>query len=153
MNGQEAISTEHKGVHIDGKIIFRTGSDIDIKILQPYQNLTTGSHIPYFARPYGSFLGEYGDRSAKEMLTELYELGLYLDKNFESLVKLVKQKRAGWLTGPGIEAFKDFFDTEFPETVSYNLQPQILNILDGKRPLHAEVYSCSSCGKEFLLSV
>ena len=78
-------------VEVEGKIINRTQCNIAIKIIKPFQNLSSGSHIPYFGmRPGHTFDGEYGDETAAGILEGLYYFGKYLDDNLEDLKEKVK---------------------------------------------------------------
>lgn len=148
----EQFCIEHEGVLLEGKIVYRTGSDLSVRILRPYKNLSTGSHIPYFARPSFSYLGDYAYERAPEFLIELYELGLFLDQEFDRLKKRVVEKRKGRLDRQGVETFGWFFKKEFPMQLSYSLQRQVIDILDGIRPFRARVFKCSTCDKELLLA-
>ena len=67
-------------VKVEGRIVHHTSRDIDIEITKPYKNLSTGSHIPYFAMAYRSFDGVYGEKRMKELLNELYEIGNRIEK-------------------------------------------------------------------------
>ncbi len=66
-------------------ITFRTASDLGIKITHPFHNLSSGLHIPYFARPHRSFDDEYGISRAQDLLEELYELGAFIQENLPEL--------------------------------------------------------------------
>ena len=77
-------------IEVEGKIINRTKWDIAIEIIKPFQNLSSGSHIPTFGRrPGHSFEGKYGDESIAGILEGLYILGKYLDDNLEDLKEKV----------------------------------------------------------------
>lgn len=85
MQNKGILNIIRNNSEIEGAITHRSGSDLSVEINKPYQNLYTSSHIPTFARPYRSFDGEYGDSRARELLSELYNLGSYIDENFTEL--------------------------------------------------------------------
>lgn len=70
------------GIDVCGIITYRSASDIDIEITKPYQGISNGRHIPYFARQTNSFLTEYGDKRAPDLLVETYDICSYIDDNF-----------------------------------------------------------------------
>lgn len=70
---------------VEGEIVHRSAGDITVKIVKPYQNLSTGLHIPYFGRPYRSFDGDYGDAVAESLLNDLYHIGRHLELEMEKL--------------------------------------------------------------------
>ena len=78
MSNRQGITINVNNVRVIGEITHRSEADIVVKIISPYQQLSNGLHIPYFSRPYHSFLAEYGDRTAENLLKYLFELGLYL---------------------------------------------------------------------------
>ena len=53
------------GQEVEGQVTHRCASDITVKITKPYQNVSRGLHIPYFARPCTSFDSDFGDKTAK----------------------------------------------------------------------------------------
>jgi len=73
------------GTDVLGKIIYRSASDIDVTILGPYKNLTTGLHIPYFAMHLHNFNGIYGIETAKCLLIRLYRTAQFIDKNLDKI--------------------------------------------------------------------
>jgi hypothetical protein len=81
MSNRQEVSIEIDNVQVIGEITHRSEADIAVKIISPYTELSNGLHIPYFSRPYHSFLTEYGDKMAENLLQYLYELGLYMDEN------------------------------------------------------------------------
>ncbi len=63
-------------IEIIGVIKYHTSSDYTVEITQPFQNLSGGTHIPYFARAYTPDLtGEYGNHRMALELYGLYRLG------------------------------------------------------------------------------
>ena len=81
MNKQHKIQIKINGVNVKGVILHRSEADIFIEITEPYTNMGSGCHIPYFSRPINSFLTEYGDKMAENLLKYLYELGWYMETN------------------------------------------------------------------------
>jgi hypothetical protein len=69
------------GQEVEGEITHRSATDIDVKITQPYQDVSTGLHIPYAARPYKSFETELGDKIAKDLLKEIYSICTFVSTN------------------------------------------------------------------------
>ena len=90
MDSEKTLKVAVDGVKVEGKIVFRSESDIDVEITKPYKNLSTGLHIPYFARPVHSYKGEYGDETALYLLKELYPIADYLAKNMADLQAKLK---------------------------------------------------------------
>jgi hypothetical protein len=73
------------GQEVEGEITHRSAINIDVKITQPYQDVSTGLHIPYAARPYKSFATELGDKIAKDLLKEIYHICTFITTNLDSL--------------------------------------------------------------------
>jgi hypothetical protein len=80
------IQTTIDGQKVEGEITYRSASDINVKITNPYQDVSRGLHIPYFARPYKSFDTELGDKIAKDMLKEIYHLCTFIFEKMDSLL-------------------------------------------------------------------
>ena len=83
MSKNQEISIEVYGIEVAGEVTYRSEGDIAVKIVSPYLDLSSSLHIPYFSRPYHSFLTDYGDRTAQNLLKYLYELGLYVEENLK----------------------------------------------------------------------
>lgn len=81
MDKKQYIQIVLDGVNVKGEIIHRSEADITVKIIHPYEELSNGCHIPYFSRPLHSFLTDYGDKTAENLLKYLYELGWYMEAN------------------------------------------------------------------------
>ncbi len=79
------VKIDIDGISIEGEITHRSGGDICVKITQPFVGLDTGRHIPYFSRPGNSYLGEYGDETAEQLLLSLFRLSNYTDANIEKM--------------------------------------------------------------------
>lgn len=84
MNGQE-ISVMVGGVDVRGVITHRSGSDIDVRITSPFRNISMGLHLMYQAMAVCSYSGEYGDATAGRLLRNIYDLGLFLEKELPRL--------------------------------------------------------------------
>lgn len=168
-------------VAVEGQIIHRSAADIIIKITNPFENLTTGRHIPNFGRPYSSFEGEYGDERAKDLLKDLYDIALYIDTNMarirenldhaknsirnipdkfereefyakrKELRQLLRKKELDnvayqkeltiWRKKNEEYELKvyrimnAFFDDNFPMTIPYRMDAEVLDILEDKKSL------------------
>ena len=84
---QTKIALTINGQEVEGEITHRSASDINVKITNPYQDVSKGLHIPIFARPYRSFDTELGDEIAKELLESIYRLCTFIFENFDTLTK------------------------------------------------------------------
>jgi len=84
---QTKIRTIVDGQEVEGEISHRSATDIDVKITQPYQDVSTGLHIPYAARPYKNFETELGDKIAKYLLKEIYSVCSFIFTNRDSLTE------------------------------------------------------------------
>jgi hypothetical protein len=73
------------GQKVEGEITYRCASDICVKITKPYQDVSRGLHIPYFARPHASFDADYGDKTATDLLESIYHLCKFTFENLDSL--------------------------------------------------------------------
>ncbi len=93
-------------VVVEGQITYRTAGGISVKITNPFENLSTGLHIPAPARAVMSYEGERGDATAESLLKELYEIGRYIDTN------LVKLRENLDLAKNSVRNIPDKFDKE-----------------------------------------
>ena len=82
----DKIQTMIDGQKVEGEITFRSESDISVKITKPYQDVSRGLHIPYFARSQKSFDSDYGDKTAKDLLENIYYLCTFIFENMGSLL-------------------------------------------------------------------
>ena len=80
-----------EGIEVEGKITYRSASDISVQITKPFSNISKGLHIPNIARAYSSFDGEKGDTTAESLLKNLYDVGQYLDMEIFSRVVCKKK--------------------------------------------------------------
>ena len=142
-------STQEGTIEIEGKIILRTATDIEVEIISPYRNLSKAMHRPYFARRAGSldYLGVEGEQMAETLLQELYAIGHFLDANMVDLKEILALVDCG--NFPDInednvrEYFKhwgmgdcyQFFDELFPMGIPIDTRPQVLEILKGRKSL------------------
>ncbi|MCF7824818.1 MAG: hypothetical protein K9N35_11680 [Candidatus Marinimicrobia bacterium] len=128
MSKSQEITIVAEGKTIKGEITFRNESDISLKITSPYSGLTGGLHIPYFSRPYHSFMADYGDRTAENLLKGLWELGSYMAEHREFLkLQLAFHFYHGDYADS--ECQTRFFDSSFPFCVPIGTQGDILLIL------------------------
>ncbi len=75
------------GQEVEGEITYRCASDITVKITKPYQDVSRGLHIPYFARPYASFDSDFGNKTAKDLLECIYHLCIFIFENLDALTE------------------------------------------------------------------
>jgi len=122
------ITIEFNEAAVAGEITYRSEGDIAVKILSPYHDLSSSLHIPYFSRPYHSFLSDYGDRTAQNLLKYLYELGLYVEQN----IKFIKmQLSLHFHDGDysSIDHQERFFGSTFPFIVLVGTRNDVLRML------------------------
>ncbi|MCF7823051.1 MAG: hypothetical protein K9N35_02670 [Candidatus Marinimicrobia bacterium] len=105
-------------------------SEIIVRITSPYSGLTRELHIPYFSRPYHSFMTDYGDKTAESLLRDLWELGWYLEAHREFL-KLQLALHFYHGDHADSECQTRFFDSSFPFCVPDGIQGEVLLILTG----------------------
>lgn len=86
----DVVEIEVDGIVVKGKFTHRCSCDFTIAIIEPYQNLSSGSHIPNIARGSMSFDGERGDLRSRETLKFLYSLGKYLEDEMSNLKVKIK---------------------------------------------------------------
>ena len=72
-------------VQVVGEISHRSECDLWVRILSPYKNITNGVHIFYLARGHLSYISEYGDERAKNLLKEIFIFLQFLEENFQEL--------------------------------------------------------------------
>ena len=79
----ESISMVVDGMNVEGEIVHRSGSDLEVRITSPYQGISRGMHIPYFARadPARDYRGPHGDGTALGLLKSLFLLGKFLEED------------------------------------------------------------------------
>ena len=125
----ELISLKHRsGEEVKGVISFRSDSDIRVEITSPYKGLSGGLHIPYFSRPYHSFMTEYGDKTAENLLKGLWELGSYMAENQKFLkLQLAFHFHQGDYSDRQCQV--RFFDSSFPFLVPHGTRENILECL------------------------
>ncbi len=128
MSNKEEVTINVGGIEVSGQITHRSEADISIRIDSPYQGLTRGLHIPYFSRPYNSFLTSYGESTARHLLKELYELSLYLHENRDFIIL----QSAVYFSGSNYsdqECQNIFFDNCFPFIVPVGTRDEVMEIL------------------------
>jgi hypothetical protein len=116
------------GAEIEGTIIFRSESDIKVKIIQPFKGLSWGLHIPYFARPVRSYTTTCGESTAKRLLVNLYELGGYIAENREYLIS---QLHVYFQDDDfaDLECQNEYFENCFLTIVPINTRDEVLKLL------------------------
>ena len=92
----ESVSISVEGVTVEGEVTHRSNRDIALRIASPYQGLTTGRHIAAFARipPERDYRGPHGDETVASLLSELYRLGKFVEKNERPLRSRVAEMDA-----------------------------------------------------------
>lgn len=122
---QETSIQIENGIEVKGVITNRSEADINVEIVSPYRSFTAGLHISYFSRPYHSFLTDYGDRTAENLLKYLYELCEYLEKN----KKFIKMQHAFHFRDGDYsdrESKDRFFNSTFPFVVPLDTRDDVL---------------------------
>ncbi len=128
MSKNQEITIVAEGKTVKGEITFRNESDISVRINSPYSGLTGGVHIPYFSRPYHSFITDYGDRTAENLLKGLWELGSYIAENRKFLkLQLAFHFHQGDYSDRQCQT--RFFDSSFPFLVPHGTRENILECL------------------------
>jgi hypothetical protein len=92
------------GQKVEGEITYRCASDITVKITKPYQDVSRGLHIPYFASSHSRFDSDFGDKAAKGLLENIYHLCTFTFGNLDSITGqyLKIQKRIKYLEARNI---------------------------------------------------
>ena len=128
MSKDQKVSIRVDIVDVLGEITFRSEADIVIKIIEPYQGLANGCHIPYFSRPIHSFLTDYGDKMAENLLKYLYELSWFLEKN-RKFIKLQLSLHFHNGDYSDWECQNRFFDSTFPFIVPIDTRGEVIKLL------------------------
>jgi hypothetical protein len=128
MSNEQEVKINVDGVKVLGEIFYRTEADIAIRITRPYKGLSNGCHIPYFSRPFHSFLNDYGDKMAENLLKYLYELGKYMDENRKFIEMQFSLHLHGdeYLSGNSQDRF---FGSTFPFVVPIDTRDDVLEVL------------------------
>ena len=128
MSKNQEITIVAQGKTIKGEIIFRNEADISVKITSPYSGLTGGLHIPYFSRPYNSFMTPYGEKTAENLLKGLWELGSYMEENRKFLkLQLAFHFHQGDYSDGACQT--RFFDSSFPFLIPHCTREDVLECL------------------------
>jgi hypothetical protein len=128
MSMNQEVKVVVNGKTISGQIIFRCESDISVRITRPYNGLTGGLHIPYFARDNSSFMGKHGDETALDLLKELEILGTYIKENRKFLkLQFAFHFNAGDYSDWEIQ--NRFFDSSFPFLVTVCTRDEVIKIM------------------------
>ena len=135
MKTSQEFEIKVDGTKVLGEITYRSEADIVIRITEPFAGLTHGSHIPYFSRPVNSFLTEYGDKMAENLLKYLYELGFYIKEN-GSFIRVQLAIHFPNEDYSGLRTRDRFFGSTFPFVVPMDLREEIFEIIQAIGPLH-----------------
>ena len=128
MSKNQEITIVAEGKSVLGEITLRNESDISVKITSPFSGLTGGLHIPYFSRPYHSFMTDYGDKTAANLLKSLWELGSYIEEN-RKFLKLQVAFHFHQGDYSDRQCHTRFFDSSFPFLVPSGTRENILECL------------------------
>jgi hypothetical protein len=128
MSNKQKVSIKVDGADVIGEITYRSEGDIGVKITFPYHELSNRQHIPYFSRPFNSFLTEYGDRTAENLLKHLYELGLYMEEN-RKFIKMQFTLHFHAAETSDMDKRDRFFGSTFPFTVPIGTREEVLRQL------------------------
>jgi hypothetical protein len=95
------------GQKVEGEITHRSASDIHVKITRPYQNVSRGLHIAYFAGSHKRFDSDLGDKIARDLLESIYHLCHFVFENMGSLTDeyLKFKKRIKFLEARRVSEF------------------------------------------------
>ena len=74
MNSERTVKIVINNNEVEGVVTHRSQFDFFVTITKPFQNISGGAHIPFFARRY-TFDGAYGDGRILETLRGLYQRG------------------------------------------------------------------------------
>ena len=74
MTSNNIIKTAVDGTAVEG-VVIRSRFEFSVTMTKPHKGLTSGSHIPFFARRY-DFDGKSGDQRILEVLGRLFEQGV-----------------------------------------------------------------------------
>lgn len=78
---------------VDGQVSGNS-RDLSVEIRKPYQNLSLGLHIPYFAMGVSSYFGPYGYERSKDLLEQLYRIAEYVERKQDILRVQLAQSRS-----------------------------------------------------------
>lgn len=88
--GNEPITITHEGTEVHGEFTSRSLSRLSVRITHPYQNLEGGEsrYVSFSSRPdpRNNYRTAMGLELARGHLAKLYQLGRFLDGNWERLV-------------------------------------------------------------------
>lgn len=132
---EKVIQITISEVLVKGRIVYRSPSDISVEITDPFINITTGLHIPYFARSHASFQGNYGGKTARRLLVHLYRT-LQIINIKEDIFKssLHDYKKIFNIDGKLNDEQVDFFFNKVIKLqLSRDLREQIVSIFEGGR--------------------
>ena len=93
----ESISIVVDGMNVQGEIVHRSGSDIEVRITSPYQGMSRAMHIPALCRinPSIDFRGLLGDETAVGLLKGLFLVHKFVEENTKVLkTRLVEMDMA-----------------------------------------------------------
>ncbi len=128
MSKNQEITIVAEGKTVNGEITFRNESDISVKITSPFSGLTGGLHIPYFSRPYNSFITPYGEKTAENLLKHLWELGSYMEEH-QKFLKLQLALHFYQGNYSDNECQTRFFDSSFPFLIPNCTREDVLECL------------------------
>ncbi len=128
MSKYQEFSIQVDDTEVTGEITHRSEAEILVRITQPFEGLSNGCHIPYFSRPTSSFMTDYGDRMAVNLLQYIYELGLYIKENCSTiLLRFAGHFPKGEYSHEG--ARNRFFVSTFPFMIPLDLRDEVIELI------------------------
>ena len=85
------IQFDMNGIKIAGKVISRSKQNIMVRAVSPYGGMERGASDLSACEGETDFRGENGDREAKRLLKEIYELNKFIDDNLDELKVKAKE--------------------------------------------------------------
>lgn len=128
MSEYQEISVQVDGVEVLGEITHRSDEAIVVRITHPFKGLSNSCHIPYFSRPVNSFMTDYGERMAANLLQYIYELGLYIKEHSSSiLLRFDAHFPKGEYSHEGSR--NRFFVSTFPFMIPLDLREEVMELI------------------------
>jgi len=124
----QEISVQVDGVEVLGEITHRSDEAIVVRITHPFKGLSHSCHIPYFSRPVNSFMTDYGECMAANLLQYIYELGFYIKEHSSSiLLRFTAHFPQGEYSNEGTR--NRFFVSTFPFMVPAGLREEVIELI------------------------
>ena len=128
MSKYQEFSIQVDDTEVTGEITHRSEETIMVRITHPFSGLSNSCHIPYFSRPLNSFMTDYGERMAVNLLQYIYELGLYIKENSSTiLLRFAAHFPKGEYSHEG--ARNRFFVSTFPFMIPLDLREEVIELI------------------------